>query len=100
MVGPFPGERYTPANGTEGVMFFDEWCSHCARDKAMREGVEVDECDDNEKCEIIAASFRGEHVEWRELEDGTVKCMAFVAAGEAIPAPRCEHTVDMFEAQA
>ena len=30
-------ETYTPANGTEGVAFFDCWCRHCARDKAMRD---------------------------------------------------------------
>jgi hypothetical protein len=31
----------------------------------MRDGEDQDECDDNELCEIIAASFRGEAVEWR-----------------------------------
>lgn len=40
------------------------------RDKAMREGCDIDECDDNEKCEIIGASFRGEAVEWRKLPGG------------------------------
>lgn len=64
----------------------------------MREGCDVDECDDNERCEIIAASFRGKAVEWRVLETGEVFCMAFVPAWEPIPEPRCTATIDMFEA--
>lgn len=96
MTGPLPGERYMPSSGTEGYAFIDCWCTHCARDKAMREGVDIDECDDDEKCEILAASFRDEAVEWRELESGECICVAFVEAGTVPPVPRCEHTVDMF----
>ena len=62
----------------------------------MREGVDIDECDDNEKCEIIGASFRGEAVEWRELDNGKCICVAFVKAGTELPPPRCERTADMF----
>ena len=94
--GILPGEQWEPSNGDDGYGFMGEWCARCARDKAMREGTPLDECDDNEKCEIIAASFRGEAVEWRELETGEVKCVAFVDAGSAIPEPRCAHTCDMF----
>lgn len=89
-------EPYTPSNGSEAMFFIDQWCSRCARDKAMREGADFDECDDNELCEIIAASFRGEAVEWRELENGDVTCVAYVRHGDAIPDPRCAHTLDMF----
>ena len=63
----------------------------------MREGCDFDECDDNEKCEIIGASFRGEAVEWRRMPSGEVKCIAFVDAGKPIPTPRCSKTADMFE---
>ena len=35
-------ETYTPANGTEGVAFFGCWCRRCAKDKAMREGADLD----------------------------------------------------------
>ncbi len=45
--------------------------------------------------EIIAASFRGEAVEWREMENGDVTCIAYVRHG-SIPDPRCSHTVEMF----
>lgn len=96
--GPLPGEQWEPSNGTEGYSFLESWCGKCARDRAMREGVEIDECDDDERCEIIGASFRGEAVEWREMPDGEVKCIAFVPAGERIPEPRCVRTLDMFGA--
>ena len=90
-----PGEQYQPSNGAEGTDFIEQWCANCQRDKAMREGCDFDECDDNELCEIIAASFRGEAVEWRELEGGECVCIAFVPAGEMVP-ERCPLTADMF----
>ncbi len=94
--GPLPGKQWIPSNGTEGSVILCSLCSTCARDKAMREGEDFDECDDNELCEIIAASFRGEAVEWREMENGNVTCIAYVRHGDAIPDPRCAHTLDMF----
>lgn len=94
--GPHPGEQYMPSNSDEGAQFLSDWCTQCQRDKSMREGVDLDECDDNEKCEIIAASFRGEAVEWREMPNGETKCIAFVPAGQAIPPPRDDRTLDMF----
>lgn len=95
--GPLPGEQWKPSNATVGDSFLHHWCGQCARDKAMREGCDFDECDDDEKCEIIGASFRGEAVEWRRMPSGEVKCIAFVEAGKPIPAPRCYKTADMFE---
>ena len=67
-----PGEQYTPSNSDEGYAFLGDWCANCQRDKAMREGCDFDECDDNEKCDIIAASFRGEAVEWRDTGTGLI----------------------------
>ena len=88
LAGIFTGgnvsETYTPANGTEGVAFFDCWCRRCARYKAMREGADFDECDDNELCEIIAAGFRGPVKEWIEDDSGP-RCTAFVPAGNTVP---------------
>lgn len=95
--GPLPGEQWTPSNGTVGYSFIADWCGNCERDKAMRDGEPVEECDDNDVCEVIAASFRGEAVEWRRMPDGYVKCIAFVEAGQPIPAPKCPHTGDLFE---
>jgi hypothetical protein len=77
-------EIYTPSNGTEAVAFFDAWCRRCQRDKAMREGADFDECDDNELCELIAAAFRGPVKEWVEDESGS-RCTAFVLAGDKVP---------------
>lgn len=96
--GPLPGRQWIPSNGTEGHSFLESACGNCQRDKSMREGVDLDECDDNEKCEIIAASFRGEAVEWRVDKD-EVFCISFVEKGQSILAPRCPNTVDLFEAR-
>lgn len=96
------GEKYQPSNGTEGEYFFESWCCHCARDKAMREGADFDECDDNEKCEIIALTMAFKPTdaeyppEWQYDKNGQPCCTAFVPAGEAVPTPRCAHTADMF----
>ena len=96
MKGPLPGVQYEPSNGTEGACVITHWCTRCSRDKAMRDGVDLDDCDDDEKCEIIAASFRGEAVEWREMDSGETVCLAYAEAGAEPPMPRCEHTADMF----
>jgi hypothetical protein len=96
--GPLPGEQWIPSNGDIGYSFLSGECGNCARDKSMREGVDLDECDDNECCPIIGASFRGEAVEWRCMPSGEVKCISFVPAGEPIPEPPCEHTQDLFAA--
>jgi len=91
------GQQYKPSNGTEGYIFLESWCGECARDRSMREGVDVDDCDDDERCDIIAASFRGEAKEWRIGIDGQPRCTAFAPADEPgpAPAPRCEHTLEL-----
>lgn len=96
--GPLPGEQWKPSNSDDGYGFIGSWCANCAKDKAAREGAPVEECDDNELCEIVAASFRGEAVEWRRLPTGQTTCIAFLEAGSEMPAPRCPYTVDMFDA--
>lgn len=97
--GPLPGEQWIPSNGTVGYSFLENECGNCARDKSMREGAPLDECDDNECCPIIAASFRGEAVEWRSMPDGEVKCIKFVPVGQPIPPEKDERTIDMFALQ-
>lgn len=94
--GPLPGHQYIPSNSTEGHGFIGSWCSTCARDRSIREGIELDECDDDEVCQIVAASFRGEAVEWRRMPRGNVLCTAYVSYGEAVPPPRCTHNLDLF----
>lgn len=92
-------ERYLPSNGTEGEFFFDDWCRKCQRDRSMREGEPVEDCDDNELCDIIARSFRGEVDEWVYGPDDQPMCTAFVPAGDKVPTPRCEHTAELFGAE-
>jgi len=87
-------DKYLPSNGTEGAAFMDTWCRNCQRDKAMREGADFDECDDNELCEIIAAAFRGPVNEWIEDASGP-RCTAFVEAGKPVPFVDTK-TMDLF----
>lgn len=94
--GPLPGEQWVPSNGTAGHSFIEAYCCLCARDKPSSEGKPLEDCDDGDLCQILGASFRGEAVEWRRMPDGEVKCVAFVPAGESIPAPRDDRTADMF----
>lgn len=94
--GPLPGEQWIPSNGTVGYSFLSDWCGNCQRDKAMREGDPLEDCDDNERCDIIAASFRGEAVEWRRMPDGEVKCIKFVEKGQPIPPEPDTKTLDLF----
>jgi hypothetical protein len=97
------GQKYRPSCGTEGEMFFENWCRQCARDKAMNSGAELDECDDKEVCDRIARSFAHNvddpayPAEWQIDKNGQPCCTAFVPVGEPIPEPRCERTIDMFE---
>lgn len=77
-------DHYLPSNGTEGVIFFENWCARCSRDKAMREGANIEDCDDNELCGIIAASFRGPVDEWVEDDKGP-RCTAFVEFPNRVP---------------
>lgn len=92
-----PGTPYRPSNGTEGECFFAAWCCKCERDASMRSGRSIDECDDDEKCELILKSFVGEPLpEWIHDDRGYPMCTAFVPAGESIPKSRCLSTVDMF----
>ena len=97
-----PGEKYQASNGTEGECFFDAWCRQCARDRSMREGEPIEECDDNERCDIIDRSMyfgmdSPEYPpEWVYGPDGQPSCTAFVPAGEPIPPPKDDLTIDMF----
>ena len=98
--GPHEGKQSEPSNGTEGGCFIDAWCSHCARDKVMNGEATQDQADvdDSLYCPILGASFRGEAVEWREMPDGTTKCIAFVPQGQDIQPARCAHTAELFSA--
>ena len=67
----------------------------------MREGCDIDECDDNEKCEITALTMiysvdEPEYPkQWTYDENGNPCCTAFIPAGDNIPEVDT-HTLDMF----
>lgn len=96
-----PVRLYRPSNGTEGEGFWSAWCCNCQRDKAMREGVDLDECDDNERCDIIALTMAysidepGYPQEWRYDENGVPCCTAFIPAGDRVP-EHDVHTLPLF----
>ena len=98
-----PFEKYQPSNSSEGEAFFDDWCRRCTKDKAMSEGLDPDQCDDDEKCEIIGDSmlYRLDSPsypsEWRYDQAGHPVCTAFAAVGDPPVTPRCVATVDMFQ---
>lgn len=102
---PVEIKLYRPSNGTEGSCFHSKWCRNCARDSAMNEGLEVDECNDDQLCEILGDTFiysidDPEYPkEWRHCnETGYPICTAFVPIGEEIPKNfRDDKTIDMFE---
>lgn len=101
MAGKIIHAPYRPSNGTEGELFFAAWCCNCQRDKAMREGVDFDECDDNEKCSIIGDTMAYDvddpkyPKEWIIDARGHGCCTAFVEAGKEIPVTRCEFTREL-----
>jgi hypothetical protein len=98
-------DKYQPSNGTEGEAFFAAWCCQCQRDRAMREGCDLDECDYNERCDIIGRTMAmsvndpGYPEEWQYDDNGRPVCTAFVPVGEPVP-ERCQHTADMFASAA
>lgn len=97
------GEKYRPHNGVEGELFIDAWCRNCVR--ATHAGMEPLEFDAS-ACLIVGATFAYTiedaqyPKEWQYAQDGQPCCTAFVRVGEAIPAPRCERTSDLFDRDA
>lgn len=92
--------RWMPSNGSEGEAFWEQWCMNCARDLPMSQGKNIDECSDDEKCQILADSFVCETIkEWVVGKNGRPECTAFVHVDEETPAQRCQLTIDMFDQQ-
>lgn len=93
--GPLPGEQFIPSNSDDGSIFLDGFCANCDRDKELNGTKNYLDPDDAEgdHCPIVAASYRGEAVEWRKI-DGELKCIKFWPLGVPEPDP---NTLDMFE---
>lgn len=96
------GEKYRPSNGTEGQLFMDAFCRRCQRDGAMRSGDPVEDCDDEQRCDILGLTmiYQADEPEypsaWQYGKDGQPCCTSFIEAGEPIPEPRCTSTLELF----
>ena len=66
-----PGSPFCPANGTEGMLFFEGWCELCIHDT------------DEKPCELIGLSMICDKndpdypTEWVYGDDGWGKCDKF-----------------------
>jgi len=89
------GKRYLPSNGLEGELFYEAWCSDCARDAAHRADPAL-----GDGCPILAASMayafadKGYPIAWQYGLDGQPRCTAFTIEG--LP-ERCDRTPDLFD---
>jgi len=72
-----PGVQWIPSNPDSGIFFIIQNCASCGRDRPACEGVSYDECEDHELCPIIGASFIGEAIQWRRLENGELICTEY-----------------------
>ena len=77
MTVELPGVQWIPSNMGAGISFIERNCAFCGRDRSSFEGLSYDECEDHELCPIIGASFRGEAIQWRRLDDGEVICTEY-----------------------
>lgn len=88
------GEPYRPSNGTEGMMFEEEFCSRC---------VKQDGPDGDSMCSVWDAAmfFSADEPDYpKELvwsPEGHPICKAFDDGTKEKHAPRCPDTKDMFE---
>src|SRR5690349_20404813 len=81
--GAYPVRLYRPSSGTEGIGFMERWCANCERDKEWSEGKPFDECEDHERCELIANSYAYAvddpeyHRQWVRAQNGDAWCLAY-----------------------
>jgi hypothetical protein len=96
-------EPYRPSNGTEGECFIANWCGNCERDKCQNGTKAMDDCAQDDFCEILGATF------WLNVDDpdypkewvrenGEPKCLAFVELGQPVTVVDTQ-TLDLFEGQ-
>lgn len=98
------GQKYRPSNGSEGEIFMQKHCDVCQKDRAYRE-----DPDNGESCHIVVYAFAVDTddekypAEWTYTAEGQPTCTAFepeMETPQADPAPpRCDKTLDMFEAK-
>lgn len=72
-------------------------CQNCQRDKAIRDGLDIEDCDDNEVCSLIAKGFQERVPQWVVQPNGDWSCTDYWAVGQEEPRSPCLHTEDMFQ---
>jgi MoaA/NifB/PqqE/SkfB family radical SAM enzyme len=77
-----PGRQFIPSNSDEGNYFCMINCEHCSRDAFTNGTKELEDCEDSDFCPILAASFRNEAIQWRELDSGKLICTEFLPMEE------------------
>jgi len=88
-----PGDSFCPSNGTEGEIFQEQYCNHCARDAGADKG---------NGCDILARAFYYEAwekeypTEWIYGSEGKPMCTAFTTEPIETPPPRPELTIEDF----
>ena len=71
------GEPWHPANGGEHLWFFSTHCVNCRHDANLSRGKPLDDCKEDELCDILRRSYLEPVEEWRELENSEVICTNF-----------------------
>ena len=66
-----------PENGGEHLAFLETRCVNCRRDANLSRGKPLDECREDELCDINRRSYFGPVEEWRELNDGKHEPMIY-----------------------
>jgi hypothetical protein len=71
-------EKYRPSNGTEGMLFYEEWCESCEKQGCIEEGPH---------CEIMNRTLEHDREdemypdEWCYDEQGVACCTAYRPSG-------------------
>ncbi len=86
---PLPSSRtkYRPSNGTEGMMFMEQWCFRCFKDS------------ESLPCEILANTFvldvddprYPKEWTWVPVDMSTPSCSAFITPEDAAKATEAHH---------
>ena len=75
---------YRPSNGTEGDIFTSNWCAICTKDLAANGTKIIDNCSDDELCDILGVSYifdineESYPAEWVEDENGA-RCTVYIS---------------------
>jgi hypothetical protein len=73
------GQIFRPSNGTEGLLFEEQFCWKCSHDGFSKN-------EDEESCEILLRSLCNQHVpEWIWGVDGNPLCTHFIHVDDIHP---------------